>query len=129
MVTQRRNNQIFGRTFLINYLKPNEIRIVSLSDLWSGVMHGLDRLIIENRMRIEAADIFVIALNIIVAMGQKGLNYWRPWGLQVYFELLDDWMILLINGYFFYRLVHVMMVPSLQRKKETNVWEVAVKSC
>lgn len=78
MVTQRRNNQIFGRTFLINYLKPNEIRIVSLSDLWSGVMHGLDRLIIENRMRIEAADIFVIALNIIVAMGQKGLNYWRP---------------------------------------------------
>jgi hypothetical protein len=37
-------------------------------------MHGLDRLIIENRMRIEAADIFVIALIIIVAMGQEGLE-------------------------------------------------------
>jgi hypothetical protein len=32
-------------------------------------------------------------------------------------------MILLINGSFFYRLVHVMMVPSFQGKKETNVWK------
>ena len=74
-------------------------------------------------MRIEAADIFVTALIIIVAMGQEGLNYWR--GHEVYkciFELLDDWMILLINESFFYRLVHVTMVPSFQGKKETNVW-------
>lgn len=70
------------------------------------------RIIIEKQdENSEAVDIFVIALNIIVAMG-------HIWGLELLeamsfvFELLDDWMILLINGSFFYRLVHVIMVPS-----------------
>jgi hypothetical protein len=46
---------------------------------------GRNRIIIENTMRVEAIDIFVIALNILVANGTGGIELLEAMSLQVCF--------------------------------------------